>query len=103
MFRYIKVSDESVIGSVERPTYIKTSDNGCFVICDEDDYCGVAFEGSAYHVVGRPSLGDDIVDILVDFVDSGSEITNQGKAIDDIDAMSVDQEYRITMLELGLS
>ena len=41
--------------------------------------------------------------VALDLVDTGSLLANANIAIRDADAMNVDQEYRLTLLELGIT
>ena len=52
----------------------------------------------AYH--GTPYLFAD--GAICYEVDKGADILETEKTVSDNDAMSVDQEYRLTLLELGL-
>ncbi len=105
MYKIIKGAD--VIGIVEKPRYIKKID-GIYVEADETDAQGVAFHSVPYNLPGGEMEGLETV--LVTEVDGGEYILSQQNTVDtmsknsaDTDAMLVDQEYRLTLLELGLT
>ena len=77
----------------EKPNFIRKHENGCFVLTDE-----ATAEGVAYH--GTPYLFAD--GTICYEVDKGDDILITEKTVSDNDAMNVDQEYRLTLLELGL-
>ena len=52
-----------------------------------------------YH--GTPYLFED--GALCYEVDTGEDLTNTQQSVVDADAMNVDQEYRLTLLELGIA
>ena len=78
----------------EKPNYIRKHENGCFVLTDESSAEGVAYNGTPY-------LFSDGV-ICCEF-DKGADILEIEKTVSDNDAMNVDQEYRLVLLELGLT
>jgi hypothetical protein len=99
MYRIIK--DGESIGLTESPTYIKQAENGCYVLCPEHDASGIVFEGTVYRLIGRDGM-EDLPPIMAQAMDGGSELSAARADIEDADAMNVDQEYRLTLLELGL-
>ena len=91
MYKIITNTGETHL--TEKPNFIRKHENGCFVLTDE-----ATAEGVAYH--GTPYL---FADGTICFeVDKGAEILATEKTVSDNDAMNVDQEYRLTLLELGL-
>ena len=77
----------------EKLTYIRKHSSNVFLITDQQ-----RAEGVAYH--GTPYLFSD--GAICYEVDKGADILETEKTVSDNDAMSVDQEYRLTLLELGL-
>ena len=100
MFRIIK--DGAGIGLTENLNYIKKAENGCYILCPEPDASGIVFEGVAYHLLGRAAM-DELATVSLEETDAGTEITKAKSAVEDADALNVDQEYRLTLLELGIS
>lgn len=100
MFKIIK--GDGSIGMTEAPTYIKRAGNGCFVLCPEPEASGIAFEGNVYHLAGREAL-EGAETVALEPTDAGVELDATKAAQEDADAMNVDQEYRLTLLELGLT
>lgn len=100
MFRIIKAG--AGIGLTENLNYIKKAENGCYILCPEHDASGIVFEGVAYHLLGRAAM-DELETVSLEQADAGTEISKAKSAVEDADALNVDQEYRLTLLELGIS
>lgn len=100
MFRIIKAG--AGIGLTENLNYIKKAENGCYILCPEHDASGIVFEGVAYHLLGRAAM-DELETVSLEQADAGTEISKAKSAVEDADALNVDQEYRLTLLELGVS
>lgn len=100
MFRIIKAG--AGIGLTENLNYIKKAENGCYILCPEHDASGIVFEGVAYHLLGRAAM-DELETVSLEETDAGTEISKAKSAVEDADALNVDQEYRLTLLELGVS
>lgn len=100
MYKIIK--DGGCIGMTEAPTYIKQAANGCYILCPEPEASGIAFAGTPYHLLGRESM-EDVETVVLQAADVGAELAAINVAVEDADAMNVDQEYRLTLLELGIT
>lgn len=99
MYKIIK--DGAVLAQTEAVNYVCLQDNGCYALCDERDALGIVHGGTVYHLLGRDALaGCDSV-VLEQF-DAGAELNATTLAVENADAMNVDQEYRLTLLELGI-
>ena len=92
MYKIITHTGETHL--TEKPNFIRKHENGCFVLTDE-----ATAEGVAYH--GTPYLFADGAQVCE--VDKGADILETEKTVSDNDAMNVDQEYRLVLLELGLT
>ena len=103
MYKVIKVETETLLTIAEGLNYINLADNGCFVLCDESAAIGVAIDGTVYHILGRNKLTDDAEDVIILQFDTGGWAMTTNKALNDIDALNVDQEYRLTLIELGIT
>ena len=95
--KIIKASDGTVLALTEDVTYIKKADNGCYILCPEPDASGISYAGTPYHLLDRDPMGDDLESVI------GSWVTETQTAIEDADALNVDQAYRLTLLELGIT
>ena len=91
MYKIITNTGETHL--TEKPNFIRKHENGCFVLTDEATADGVAYHGTPY------LFADGVICYEVD---KGADILETEKTVSDNDAMSVDQEYRLTLLELGL-
>lgn len=100
MYRIIK--DGANIGLTENLNYIKQAENGCYVLCPEHDASGIVFAGTVYHLLGRETL-NGVETVGLEIVDAGQELLATKTDQEDADTLNVDHEYRITLLELGIS
>ena len=80
---YKITKDGAALGMTEAVNYIKMHDNGCFVLCPEDEAQGIVHAGTAYHLLGRPDMGDAET-IMLEEVDAGAELANVQAAVDDL-------------------
>ena len=100
MYKIIK--DGALVAQTEAPNYVRRQENGHFGLCEERDAQGIVHNGTVYHLHGREALEGQETVVLGEF-DAGAEMENTRTAVEDADAMNVDQEYRLTLLELGIS
>lgn len=91
MYKIITNTGETHL--TEKPTFIRKHENGCFVLTGVNHAEGVAYHGTPYLFADGAICYE---------VDKGADILETEKTVSDNDAMSVDQEYRLTLLELGL-
>ena len=91
MYKIITNTGETHL--TEKPNFIRKHENGCFVLTDEAMAEGVAYNGTPYLFKDGAICYE---------VDKGADILETEKTVSDNDAMNVDQEYRLTLLELGL-
>ena len=91
MYKIITHTGETHL--TEKPNFIRKHENGCFVLTDEATADGVAYNSTPYLFADGTICFE---------VDKGADILATEKTVSDNDAMSVDQEYRLTLLELGL-
>lgn len=101
--KIIKASDGTVLALTEDVTYIKKADNGCYILCPEPDASGISYAGTPYQLLDRDPMGDDLENVMLEQTDIGSWVTETQTAIEDADALNVDQAYRLTLLELGIT
>lgn len=79
----------------ERATWIRVHTSGkAYLLCERNRAEGVAYQGRPYLYKDGNSVTE---------IDVGADIQRGERAMEDNDAMSVDQEYRLTLLELGLN
>lgn len=112
MYKIIK--DGTTLGMTEAPNYIKLLENGCFALCPVEEAQGVAHAGTAYHLLGRPAMGD-AESVMLEEVDAGAEIKDAQGAIDELvvaslgadavmgDMQSIIDDLVIASLEGGAS
>jgi hypothetical protein len=102
MFKIIKASSGESLGMTEAPNYIQQVENGSYVLCPEPEASGIAFAGTPYHLLGREGM-EDVETVMLEATDAGAELVATNIAVQDADAMNVNQEYHLTLLELGVT
>ena len=105
MYKIRNTGTGASVGMTEAPNYIKKAENGCYVLCPEPEASGIAFEGTPYRLLGRESPeGMGVLDIvMLEETDAGPMVAAAHDLSADIDGLTVDHEYRITLLELGVA
>lgn len=74
------------LGMVDAPTYIYRQSNGYFGLCDEERAQGIAYNGQAYQLNGRESMGGELETVRVAQVDAGARLTAQAGISDQLRA-----------------
>ena len=92
MYRITTPSGESIL--TEKVNYIRVHKSGTYLLTDVSHAEGVAYHGTPYLFADGAICYE---------VDKGADILETEKTVSDNDAMTVDQEYRLTLLELGLT
>ena len=100
---YKIVKDGAAVGMTEAPNYIKQTENGCLALCPEAEAKGVAHAGTPYNLLGSQPMEGVEDTVTLEEVDAGTMLPAMAQAAADTDALTVDQELRLTMLELGLT
>lgn len=79
--------------------------NGCFITCPEPEASGIVFGGKPYQLLGHEAMESDeeLETVMLETADSGAILSQYQQLAADSDALSVDHEYRLTLLELGVS
>ena len=72
MYKIIK--DGANIGLTEKLNYIMQAENGCYILCPEQNASGIVFEGTPYHLLGRDGM-EDLATVSLETTDAGTEIT----------------------------
>lgn len=87
MYKIIDANDGSVIGTTEKPLFIKKSPTtGCFVNTTGKDAQGIAYRGTPYNLQVCDGVGSENAVILVE-VDAGTiadQTAENSAAIDEI-------------------
>ena len=104
MYTITKTSNGERLGMTEVPTYIKQAENGCYILCPEPEASGIAFAGVPYQLMDRevPESMGSLETVVVSETDAGPMVAAADELSSDIDGLTVDHEYRLTILELGL-
>lgn len=102
MYRIINIDTGVNLGVDDKVIYIKFGESGDFTPTTENEAIGVALNGVPYNLIGHSEIkGADTV--VVSEIDVGAMISEQILVQENTDAMNIDLDYRITLLELGLS
>ena len=100
MYKIIK--DGEQIAITEKLNFIKQAENGVFYNCDEKEAQGVAVNNTPYNIFGRaPMTANDTV--LIIEVDGGKCIQDGDESQSETDTLVIDHEYRLTLIELGVT
>ena len=73
------IKDGTSLGMTEAPTYVRQAENGCFVLCQEDQATGIAYGGTVYHLLGREAL-EGAESVILEAADAGAEIQAAGES-----------------------
>lgn len=103
MHRIINSETGDCLGVTDSPVFVRPHENGCFVLCPEPEAQGISFAGTVYQLQDRPSMGGTEVVVMLEAMDAGAALADIQQTAADNDAMNVDHELRLTMLEMGLA
>jgi hypothetical protein len=73
------------------------------VLCPAAEAEGIAYNGQVFHLLGCPDLEGVETTVMLEETDVGTILAETKTALEDADGMNVDHEYRITLLEMGLT
>lgn len=99
MFKIIK--DGETIAITEKLHFIKQDGNGIYKSCSEKEAQGVAVKNTPYNLVGREAM-NGCATVSVMEIDAGAHIQAGDVMQTETDALVVDHEYRIALIELGV-
>ena len=102
MYRIINVSNGVEVGVTENPRFIKKTPAGIYVETTPSEARGIAYKSTPYNLFGTEGVGAEETVLLREF-DGGAIIQESQNSYPDLDAIAVDHEYRLAMLELGLT
>ena len=105
MFKITSTKDGAVVGMTATPNYIKQVENGCFNLCPEPEASGIVISGIPFHLLGREATEgmEGLETVMLEETDAGPMVAAAQELSADIDGLTVDHEYRLTLLELGLA
>ena len=83
--------------STERLLWVRLQPNGVYILCDETEGQGVILDGEIYHVDGREKIDKPTI-----YLYWQDDVTAVSEATEGMEALVVDQEYRLILLELGV-
>lgn len=93
-------ADGAQLGYTEKPTYIRKSKNGCYVMCGEPDATGIAHNGTPYHLFGREAL-DELDDVMLTLTDGGAVSADVETLLGQIGGQAAEQMRRAIQLYAG--
>ena len=101
---YFRAENRSIFGAL--PAAVREwagSPAGLVDALDRSNADLLQYAGTPYHLLDRDPMGDDLESVMLEQTDIGSWVTETQTAIEDADALNVDQAYRLTLLELGIT
>lgn len=81
MYKIIK--NGMTVAMTEAPNYIKRQENGYFGLCPEADAEGIAYNGTVFHLLGRPGI-EGAETVMLEETDMGSSVFEIQSAVDDL-------------------
>lgn len=99
------VVDGVTIGFTEKPRFVRVKpESGAFVETTQDKAEGVAYKSKVFNLFGHEIGGvEETVSVVpYDGGDDSKSVSELRQAENDLDAMTVDHELRLSMLEMGL-
>lgn len=63
MYRFIKGSE--VVATVSNPVFVLLQSNGALALTTETEAQGVVVDGTVYHLLDRPTIGDEYPDVVM--------------------------------------
>lgn len=91
--------DGNRIALVEKPNYIR-QDGDVYILCQESEAQGIAVNSVPYNLSDREPM-PGLETVVVVETDGGGRIYQGDLEQANTDELIVDQEYRLTILELG--
>lgn len=98
------------LGMTEKVAYIRLAENGCYTLCEEEQARGFVFDGTVYHLSGRPEMLGTEPSGYVVAVDSGPVLRSTETACHENESLGADASemifdlvYRVAMLESGIT
>ena len=98
MYKIIKNGE--VVAITEKLNFIKQGENGVYYSCTEKEAQGVAVKNKPYNLLGREAMAE-LETVIAVKVDAGEILYTGETEQTDTDAIVIDHEYRLTLLELG--
>lgn len=99
------VVDGVTIGFTEKPRFVRVKpESGVFVETTQDKAEGVAYKSKVFNLFGHEIGGVEETASVVpyDGGDDSESVSELRQAENDLDAMAVDHELRLAMLEMGI-
>jgi hypothetical protein len=99
MYKIIK--NDRTIAFVDNPVFIRQLANGNYSPTDKLTATGIVVNDTIYAFNGN--ILDNKEDVSIIEINNGEKFYELENTQNETDAIIVDQEYRITLLELGVS
>ena len=100
MYKIIK--EGKAIATTEKLNFIKQSEKGIYISCNETEAQGVAVNNKAYNLIGRQAMNECETVSIFEF-DGGASIQTGEENQTATDTLIVDHEYRLTLIEMGVT
>lgn len=103
MYKILKKDDYTLLGLIEQPNFIKLQKNGCFNLTDEENAQGIVIDNQIYQLCGKNKLKGNYPKAKIIKIDNGEILASINEIQGNMDELLIDQEYRLTLLELGVT
>lgn len=99
MYKIIK--DDNTVTFVDNPVFVKQLSNGNYTPVDKNIATGIVVNNVIYAFDGN--ILDNKENVSIVEINNGEKFYELEKIQNDTDALIIDQEYRLTLLELGVT
>jgi hypothetical protein len=98
VYRIFK-EDGTEIGVADELNYIKVSSNGTFILCEESEAVGIAFNGTPYSLMGTEGI-ESLDKVTATFVEYSKEIMDS-KTVNSINFVTLAEQGSIDPVTAG--
>jgi hypothetical protein len=99
MYKIIK--ENNIITFIDNPIFIKQLSNGNYTPTEKRFATGIVIDNEIYTINGNAIEGKESV--VIEEINNGTKFYEVELIQDNMDELLIDQEYRITLLELGVT
>ena len=97
---YKLIVDGTCAGMIEKPVWVR-HEKDIYRLCNEPEAEGVAYQNVVYQLCGRKRMRGTEPEATLKECNAGELLAQAETALNDLAEMCLDQEYRITTMELG--
>lgn len=94
---YTIFKNSAPLGYTDSPVFIRLQSNGCYGLCKPQEAQGVVFNGTPYHLLGKPDI-PGLETVMVVETDGGYAMEKATK----VDQIRADLDFISVMTEVAL-